>query len=408
VITVVGYDGGPLPAGARDRLRAASLVMGGRRHLRQVELPPGVRTVALRDDPVAALRAVADEPGDVVVLASGDPGFFGVVRAVRRAVQPRPVEVLPGLTSIALAFGRAGLEWDDAVVVSAHGRDPHEALAVARSQAKVAVLTDERCTPATIGAALAGRTDRVLVVGERLGLPDERVVEVTPEQAAAAEWADPNVVLVVPAARHTQEPAPKAVVAGHRGPQGWALPTTAFAHRDSMITKPEVRALVLARLGPRLGDVVWDIGAGSGSVAVECARFGADVHAVEKGGAGADLVAENALTHGVHVHVVRGSAPDALADLPHPDAVFVGGGGPEVVAAAAARRPARLVVALATVEQVAPAVAAMQGYDVESVLLQSSALAPLGTGHRLVPSNPVFVVAGTLALTPAAPAQENP
>ncbi|MCH1991035.1 precorrin-6y C5,15-methyltransferase (decarboxylating) subunit CbiE, partial [Achromobacter xylosoxidans] len=142
-----------------------------RRHLRDVELPAGVRTIALRDDPGAALRAVADEPGDVVVLASGDPGFFGVVRAVRRAVRPRPVEVLPALSSVALAFGRAGVVPLDAVVVSAHGRDPAEALAVVRSQPKVAVLTDERCGPAELGAALAGRTDRVLVVGERLGRP---------------------------------------------------------------------------------------------------------------------------------------------------------------------------------------------------------------------------------------------
>jgi precorrin-6Y C5,15-methyltransferase (decarboxylating) len=225
VITVIGYDGGPLPAGAHERLSAASLVMGGRRHLREVALPAGVRTVALRDDPAAALRAVADEPGEVVVLASGDPGFFGVVRAVRRAVQPRPVEVLPGLTSIALAFGRAGLEWDDAVVVSAHGRDPRAALAVARSQPKVAVLTDERCGPVQLGAALAGRTDRVLVVGERLGLPGERVVEVTPDEAAAGTWVDPNVVLVLPSDRAAAAPGPRAVVAGFRGPGAGRCPS---------------------------------------------------------------------------------------------------------------------------------------------------------------------------------------
>jgi len=392
VITVIGYDGGPLPAGAADRLRAATLVMGGRRHLREVELPAGVRTVALRDDPAAALRAVAEEPGDVVVLASGDPGFFGVVRAVRRAVQPRPVEVLPGLTSIALAFGRAGVEWDDAVVVSAHGRDPRQALAVARSQPKVAVLTDERCGPAQVGAALAGRTDRVLVVGERLGLPGERVVEVTPDDAAAQTWADPNVVVVLPRDRAGTPPAPRAVVAGHRGPAGWGLPVSAFAHRDAMITKPEVRALVLARLGPRLGDVVWDVGAGSGSVGVECARFGADVHAVEREPDDAARVGANAAAHGVHVHVVCGSAPGALTGLPDPEAVFVGGGGPEVTAACAARRPARLVAALATLEQVAPTRAALDGYDVEAALVQASALAPLADGHRLVPANPVFVV----------------
>ena len=394
VITVVGTDGGPLPAGAAEALAGASLVMGGRRHLAEVAVPAGVRTIALRDDPVAALRAVAEEPGEVVVLASGDPGFFGVVRAVRRAVAPREVRVLPGVSSIALAFGRAGVEWDDAVVVSAHGRSDRDALAVVRSQPRVAVLTDERCTPATVGAALAGRTDRVLVVGTRLGLPGESVERVSPDEAAGRTWEDPNVVVVLPA--ESTEPGPRVTVAGHRPPPGWALPEAAFAHRASMVTKPEVRALVLARLGPRLGDVVWDLGAGSGSVGVECARLGADTHAVEREQTDAERVAANAAAHGVHVHVVHGDASERLDELPDPDAVFVGGGGPGVVAAAAARRPARLVVALATVEQVAPVMAAMPDHAPEAVLLQASRLQALGAGHRLVPANPVFVVSGAL------------
>jgi precorrin-6Y C5,15-methyltransferase (decarboxylating) len=394
VITVIGYDGGALPVGAQERLERAALVMGGRRHLVEVTVPEGVRTVVLRDDPAAALRAVADEPGEVVVLASGDPGFFGVVRAVRRAVRPRPVEVLPALTSVAVAFARAGVEWDDAVVVSAHGRDPREALAAVRSQPKVAVLTDERCGPAEIGAALAGRCDRVLVVGERLGLEGERVVECSPDDAAAADWVQPNMVLVLPADRHALEPSPRVTVAGHRGPDRWGLPVDAFAHRDSMITKPEVRAVALARLGPRLGEVVWDVGAGSGSIGVECARFGADVWAVERDLPDAQRIRDNAAAHGVHVHVVEGSAPAALAGLPDPQAVVVGGGGPDVVAACAARRPERLVVLLATLELVAPTVSALDVYDVDAQLLQSSHLAPLAGGHRLVPANPVFVVSG--------------
>ncbi|MEX2290342.1 MAG: SAM-dependent methyltransferase [Mycobacteriales bacterium] len=424
---MIGYDGGPLPSAAQQRLDGAALVVGGRRHLQEVRLPEGVPTVVLRDDPVGALQAAAAEPGDVVVLASGDPGFFGVVRAVRRAVQARavearavealavevapvearavearavealpvevaPVEVLPALSSVAVAFGRAGVEWDDAVVVSAHGRDPREALAVARSQPKVAVLTDRSCGPAQVGAALAGRTDRVLVVGERLGLPGERVVRLTPEQAAAMAWEDPNIVLVLPA--EDLGPGSRVTVAGHRGPQGWALPVEAFAHRNSMISKPEVRALALARLGPRLGDVVWDVGAGSGAVGIECARFGADVHAVEPQAEDAQRVRDNAAAHGVHVHVVHGAAPQALDRLPDPDAVLVGGGGPAVVAACAARRPARLVVLLATLELVAPSVAALEAYDVDTVLLQTCRLTPLAVGSRLAPANPVFVLSG--------------
>jgi precorrin-6Y C5,15-methyltransferase (decarboxylating) len=232
-------------------------------------------------------------------------------------------------------------------------------------------------------------------VGERLGLPDERVRELTPDQAAAGDFVDPNVVLVLPADR-AGEPAPRVTVAGHRGPAGWALPVEAYEHRDSMITKPEVRAVVLARLGPRLGEVVWDVGAGSGSVAVECARFGADVHAVERDPADAERVRRNAAAHGVRVAVVAGTAPAALQGLPQPDAVFVGGGGLAVVEACAARRPARLVVALATLEQVAPVLAATAAYAPSAVLLQASALAPLGQGHRLVPGGPVFVVSGAL------------
>lgn len=394
MITVVGYDGGPLSPLAQERLAGASLVVGGRRHLREVALPDGVRTLALRDDPAGAVAAVADEPGDVVVLASGDPGFFGVVRAVRRAVRPRPVEVLPAVTSVALAFGRAGVEWDDAVVVSAHGRDPREALAVVRSQPRVAVLTDAACGPAQVGAALAGRTDRVLLVGERLGLPGERVTTVCPDEAAARDWDDPNVVVVLD--RGDPEPGPRVQVAGFRGPAGWALGEDAFASRGDMVTKAEVRAVVLARLGPRLGEVVWDVGAGSGSVAVECARFGADVHAVERSADDVERVRVNASAQGVHVSVVAGSAPEALAALPDPDAVFVGGGGPDVVRAVAARRPRRVVVALAALERVAPTVSALEGYDTDAVLLQASRLVPLAGAHRLAPTNPVFVVSGVL------------
>ena len=372
--------------------------MGGRRHLQEVALPAGVRTVALRDDPAAAVAAVADEPGDVVVLASGDPGYFGVVRAVRRAVRPRPVEVLPALSSVALAFGRAGHEWDDAVVVSAHGRDPREALAAVRSQPKVAVLTDadDRARADRCGA---GRPDRPRAARGRAARPAGRAGHaLRPGRGRRrATWEDPNVVVVLDSA--DPEPGPRVTVAGFRTPDGWALPEDAFVHRDAMVTKSEVRAHVLARLGPRLGEVVWDVGAGSGSVAVECARFGADAHAVEQ--SSCDHVRANAAAHGVHVHVVEGRAPEALVGLPDPDAAFVGGGGPDVVAAVAARRPRRLVVALAALERVAADARRDGGVHDRGGAAAGAAPRPArlpgaATAHRLAPTNPVFVVSGVL------------
>jgi precorrin-6Y C5,15-methyltransferase (decarboxylating) len=393
MITVIGLDGSPLSALARDRLSAASLVMGGRRHLRDMDLPAGTATVALRDDPAEALRQVLGSDGDVVVLASGDPGFFGVLRLLREQLPPEQVEVLPALSSIALSFARAGLPWDDAVVVSAHGRDPRPAVAACRAHPKVAVLTSTGAGPAELGAALAGVARRMCVV-ERAGLDGERVTWLTPDQAAARDDWDPlNVVLVVDDARAV---APdKGWLAGRTQPAGWALPERAFEHRAGMVTKPEVRALVLARLGPRLGDLVWDVGAGSGSVAVECARLGAAVVAVERDDP--HHLEANAKAFGVDVQVVHGAAPAALEGLPAPDAVFVGGGGLDVVRAVAERRPQRLVVALATVERVAPVLDALHDWAPEAVLLESSRLQPLGTGHRLVPTNPVFVVAGCLS-----------
>ena len=387
MITVIGYDGSPLPPHARARVDGAELVVGGERHL--ASLPEDTPALVWTDlgEAVAALREL---DGDGVVLASGDPGLFGPLR--RLLQDGLEVEVLPALSSVQLAFARAGLPWDDAVLVSAHGRDPRRALNACRAHPKVAVLTSPTSSPAFLGAALAG-TRRELFVAELLGTHDERCTWVTPSQAASQEWADPNVVLVVDRDRAV---APDLRwLAGWEAPGEWALPESAFSHRDGMVTKAEVRAFVLARLGPRLGDLVWDVGAGSGSVAVECARLGAAVVAVEKGAV--DHLQANVEAFGIDVQVVQGSAPAALDDLPDPDAVFVGGGGgdvADVVRAAVARGPRVVVVALASLDRVADVQAALSPYTVDGVQLQASRLRPLGGATGLAATNPVLVLWG--------------
>jgi precorrin-6Y C5,15-methyltransferase (decarboxylating) len=183
------------------------------------------------------------------------------------------------------------------------------------------------------------------------------------------------------------------------GTVGWALAEEEFDSRDAVMTKAEVRALALARLGPGPGMLVWDVGAGSGSVGIECGRFGAAVIAVERDALRCERVRANATRHGVDVRVVPGEAPGALGRLPDPDAVFVGGGGPEVVAAVAARHPARIVVALAAMERAGLAIAALgaAGYAADGALVQAARFAPLPSGvHRLAAINPVFLVWGAL------------
>lgn len=398
MITVVGMGAGA-PPGA-DVAAGAELVVGGRRHLDAVRLPEGTERVVL-GALTPALDTVAEyvsEGRPVTVLASGDPGFFGIVRVLAERFGAQRLDVRPGVSSVAAAFARVGLPWDDAVVASAHGRDLRTAVNLCRAHPKVAVLTGPGAGPAELGAAL--RTDaRVLVVASALGSGEERVERVTPAEAAGRDWgAAVSVVLCLDEARAL---GPVRSVAGPRaGAAGWALEESAFAHRDSMITKFEVRALALARLGPRPGDLVWDVGAGSGSVAVECARLGAAVTAVEKTPDGVERVRANAAAHGVDVRVVHGAAPAALSRLDDPDAVFVGGGGrelPAIVAACARRARRSVVVAMAALDRVPAAREALvdAGLECDGVLLQSSRLAPLpGDVTRLAATNPVFLLWG--------------
>lgn len=426
-ITVIGCDGGPLRDPALAALADARCVAGARRWLAAYELPAGADRIEIGGNPPAswpgsssasslgsssasslgafgaALSAIVSHPGPVAVLASGDPGFFGIVRAfTERGIAP---SVVPAPSSVALAFARLGLPWDDALVLSAHGRDPRPVLAAALGCAKAAILTapGQFAGPRRFITPLI-EAGRLVYVAERLGAPDERLTQLPfdgrapgrPEQTP--EFADPNLVIAL-----DPSPAPGACggprwMAGHLGaPDGWALAEDAFDHRDSMITKAEVRALVLARLGPGPGRTIWDVGAGSGSVAVECARFGAHVIAVESDPEQCARIRANAAAHRVRVGIAEGRAPGALRGLLAADAVFVGGGDDAVLGAVAAAAPGRIVAALASVDRIRTVRDLLRdhGYVVAGTALQASRLAPLPCGSvRLAAANPVFVLCG--------------
>ena len=393
-ITVIGLDEKPLSAEAEGLLKSAVLVAGGERHLEELRVEPE-RAVVFKGDLSEALSRIERAGGPVVVLASGDPGFFGIVRLLGERFGPENLRVLPALSSVARAFAQAGLSWDDAVTVSAHGRDPRRALNVCRAHPKVAVLTSPLFGPAELASSLddLGRT---FLVAEKLGEPEERVYEGSAKEVAAMRWEDPNVVLVYDAAQAVGE---KGWTTAAASLGGWALPEEEFEHRSAMITKAETRALVLARLGPGFGDLIWDVGAGSGSVAVECARFGAAAIAVERDRESCDRIRKNAAHHGVYVQVVEGEAPSALRDLPEPDAVFIGGTGAsfeEIVKLAAVRAYRCVVLTLITLERVIPAAEILEscGLVVETMFLQTSRVKGVGPLHRLAAETPVFVVSG--------------
>ncbi|AKH81402.1 methyltransferase [Streptomyces sp. CNQ-509] len=418
-VTVIGWDGSPLTEAALGALGAASLVAGAAHHLALPEVPPGAERIRLGSVGLAA-RRIARHRGTAVVIADGDPGFFGVVRTLRAPEHGLEVEVLPAVSSVAAAFARAGMPWDDAQVVVAHERNLRRAVNVCRAHPKVAVLTSPGAGPAEL-ALLLRDVHRTFVICEELGGAHERVTVLTSDKVAEHVWRDPNVTLVIgggigagagpTTAGGAAAPAAGGWLAGHDAGypppvRGWSLAPAEYGAAPDEGEAPQLRAVQLARLGPRQGDLVWDIGAGSGAAAVEAARFGAAVIAVDRDPGACARASAAARRFGVLLQTVHGTAPGVLNDLPEPDVVRVGGGGAAAVAGCAARRPERIVAHARTRDGAEEIVRALTdaGYAVECSLLQSVDLDPqgpadagAGAGWRERERTVVFLIAGSRA-----------
>jgi precorrin-6Y C5,15-methyltransferase (decarboxylating) len=399
-INVIGLVGEPFGAGARAALSAATVLVGSTRQLAiatevvgrgsatDTTARPAPEHIEIRGPLPAIFDLIAtrmEKGGTVCVLASGDPGFFGIVAALGTRFGSEQLVVHPAPSSVSLAFGLIGLPWDDATVVSAHGRPLSEAIDRIAGP-KVAVLTSPDNPPEAVGRAVleTGHGPRTVVVASNLGTPGATVVHTDLPGLAAGSFDPMSVVLLL-------EP----LATDHDPLLSWGLPESAYAHRNGMITKSEVRAIVLGKLALPSAGVLWDVGAGSGSVAIECARLrpGLRVIAVERNPEDADRIEANASSHGVNVEMCRGEAPGILATLPDPDRVFVGGGGPEVLDAALARvHPGGVVVA--TFALMARAVQAQErlGNLVQVALSRGVDVGDLG--QRLAAENPVFICWG--------------
>ncbi|MWA09896.1 precorrin-6y C5,15-methyltransferase (decarboxylating) subunit CbiE [Streptomyces sp. BA2] len=394
-VTVIGWDGSPLTAAARSALGAATLVAGAAHHLALSEVPPGAERIRLGSVSLAA-RRIAAHRGTAVVLADGDPGFFGVVRTLRAPEFGLEVEVVPAVSSVAQAFARAGMPWDDAQVVVAHPRTLRRAVNVCRAHTKVAVLTSPGAGPAELGLLLQG-VHRTFVICEELGTDREQVTVLTSDKAADHTWRDPNVVIVIGGPVAASD---TGWIAGRDPgtPRGWALPAPAYGG-DAQLGEGEsdrLRAAQLARTGPRVGDLVWDIGCGSGAFTAEAARFGAAVIAVDADPDACARTTAVARHFGVQPQILHGTAPHILEDLPEPDVVRIGGGGAEVVSAVADRRPARIVTHASTRDaaELIGRGLTEHGYAVECALLQSVELDTRAWTER--ERTVVFLLSGTL------------
>ena len=391
----IGDDG---PAGLDDRSRAviagAELLFGGTRHLEMFADHPA-RKVDLSVDFAGALCLLeAESEVQRVVLASGDPMLFGIGATLFARLGVGRVEVLPYVSSVQLAYARLGESTRDIVTLSAHGRELRPVLARAMSCARMAILLDDHNDARAVARALldAGMEDAEAAVCSHLGGERERVVRGRLSQIADGGPSPSLSLLVV-----LREPVD---VAAYRRS---AIPDEEFAHRDGMITKAEIRALSVAALRLCPSDVLWDIGAGSGSVSIEAALQLPDgsVYAVERDPAQGAFIRENRVRFRTpQVEAIEGAAPAALSRLPDPDAIFVGGGGaalPAIIEACADRLRAggRLVLNLVALERLAEVIAQLGVWSPEVTQVSIARGVAIAGATRMEALNPVYIVAAT-------------
>ncbi|MBZ9673714.1 precorrin-6y C5,15-methyltransferase (decarboxylating) subunit CbiE [Mesorhizobium sp. ES1-3] len=388
-IVGIGEDGlAGLGDEAKRRIAEAEFIFGGKRHLALVASfargKPSPWPVPF-DVGMADVLALAGR--NVCVLASGDPFFHGVGATLARKVNPRDMDVIPAPSAISLAAARLGWALQDIEIISLHGHPIDLIRPLLQPNARILALTSDGDAPAAIGRLLteldfgASR----LTVLEALGGPKETLRSVRAD-AFDIENVNPLNVLAIEI---------------DSAPQGRVLPLTSgladhlFEH-DGQITKREIRAVTLSALAPRRGELLWDVGAGSGSVGIEwmLAHPSMRAIAIEADPARAARIGHNAVACGVPgLVIVEGSAPKALVKLETPDAIFIGGGGSDAgvlnAAIKALRAGGRLVANAVTLEMEALLLAqhTKRGGDLTRIAI--SRASPVGSMQAWRPAMPV-------------------
>ncbi|WP_051305936.1 precorrin-6y C5,15-methyltransferase (decarboxylating) subunit CbiE [Desulfogranum mediterraneum] len=374
-IELIGINADQLDPRQEELVTACRAVVASRR------FSPLVAELGLAVIPIAPIREMvaevelALEQGDVAILASGDPLFFGIGRTLLGHFPAEQLRIHPALSAVQLACSRLKVPWDDLSLLSLHGRDSRQAAARILARAKTMVFTDRNNSPDGIARLLlealeaAGEPERAgairMRVAENLGLPEEQLHDRPLAELAEQRFAPLNMVLVE---------QPLVEQEGRFG-----LTAEEIHHSRGLITKDEVRAASLHKMRLPNRGVLWDIGGGSGSVSLEAARLNPElsVYTIEKKPEEQENIRSNIRRYRTYnIRLIGGEAPEALAQLPAPDRVFIGGSGSrlrEIIELIAPRlQPGGRVVinaVLAGTAELAPSLLLEQGYEVETTTI---------------------------------------
>lgn len=417
-IFLIGIGYRPLPQSAKEIVKKAEVILSSNRLLDVFTryedyeaVKERVRVINNVDETIGFIRSwLNSNPSPtsaIVLLSSGDPLFFGIGRRMLDEFGSDLVEIIPDLSSIQEAFARIKSAWDDAFLISLHGGpDPakrrrllyeiHDIPRLLDEHAKIAVLTDRVNNPSEIGRVLSRIESKTIIhVCERLGYPDERITTGTPSEISSMTFSDPNVVIIK-----------KSDAEAYESGVSFGLREDEIIHEGGLITKDEVRAVVLHKLRlPRKG-VLWDVGAGFGAVSIEASLLlsGLRVFAVEKEPERIRAIQENVnrlKTRGVTI--VHGAAPDALLDIPAPDRVFIGGSGGRlgrIIELVSKRMQTGIVVVnAATLETLNESITCFEqhGFAVDVTEISVSRSKSMAGRRHLAALNSVFIVKGERA-----------
>lgn len=396
-IVGMGMSARDVTADQLEIIRSAQVLMGGQRHLNQFkDLNMEKRVIAGKVSETIEFIRKHRADRRIVVLASGDPLFYGVGAQISQKLGRDQVKVFPNITSIAAAFARICEPWSDAKVISLHGRDrKFDMLEALKTKAVVAVLTDQMQSPRWLAQWLMDKgVDHLkMAVFEKLGSVEETFGWYALDQAAGRTFAQPNVAILKPAGDECE--ADRLALGMSDG---------AYCHESGLITKSEVRAVTLAKLQLRPGLTLWDLGAGSGSVGIEASVLlgSGRIIAIEQNALRVAQIRQNACRYGVYNHeVIQAKLPDGLGRLPSPDRIFIGGGGRNLasIIQSALRflTPGGvLVVNTVLVDNLTRVLDVMEAEDMvpEVIQMQVSKSKAMPWSRRLEAQNPVWIVTG--------------
>jgi precorrin-6Y C5,15-methyltransferase (decarboxylating) len=357
----IGDDGiDALSPAMRVRILEAEIILGPDRALRMVPSQSAAQRVAMSSDLEELSRQIAAaQDKKTVILVFGDPMFYGLARYVGDRVGRDQFEIMPHVSSMQLAFARVMESWDEAYLTNLASHPLDAVVEKIRTAQRVGLFTTDTCGPPDVAQALLDKHIDYFTayVCENLGARDETVTRGTLADIARQKFGPLNVMILVREANAPDRPR-EAV-----GRRVFGNPDEAFLQsqpKHGLLTPAEVRAMALAQLDIASGSIVWDVGAGSGSVSIEAAQLASDgaVYAIEMDAEDHDLIRQNAERFRVsNVIPVLGKAPDAWSGLPDPDCIFIAGSGREVTRIAEAaftrlRSGGRLVVNLTALEDV--------------------------------------------------------